>query len=165
MGTLLWWRCTRCRAGELISIGRRSRGLDIAGYAETARSGVLGPNLESFFEGGIPEGCEVEDEDVAYRCPSCCGIVPGRCISVKSRGRGWVRNRIRPGPCPNCGENLLSWKTAQLLGSGDICSHLNSIMETGCPTCGRGIAPVLVNYGGTLTLNMGVNPNESRESR
>ena len=153
MGTLLWWRCTRCRAGELISIGRRSRGLDIAGYAETARSGELGSDLESFFGEGVPGGCEVEDEDVAYRCPACGGIVQGRRISVRSRGRGWVRYRIRPGPCPDCSEDLPSWETARLLGSGDICSHLNSIMETGCPTCGRSIAPVLVNYGGTLTLN------------
>ena len=156
MGTLLWWRCTGCKAGELISIGRRSRGLDIAGYAEAARSGELGPNLKSVFESGIPAGCEIEDKDVAYRCPSCGGIVQGMRISVRSRGRGWVRYRIRPGPCPGCGKDLPGWEAARLLGTGDICSHLNHILATGCPKCGRrGIAPVVVNYGGTLTLNIG----------
>ncbi|MBQ3302512.1 MAG: hypothetical protein IJH04_10300 [Eggerthellaceae bacterium] len=159
MGTLLYWHCGRCKAGELISIGRRSRGLDIADYAEAARSGELGPNLESFFEKGIPKGCEIEDEDVAYRCPSCGGIIPGRRISVRSGGRGWVRYRIRPGPCPRCEEDLPDWEAARLLGTGDLCSHLNSIMRSGCPGCGKGIAPVVVNFGGTLTLNFGPRSN------
>ena len=159
MGTLLWWRCTGCGTRELVSIGRRSRGLDAAGYAEAARSGELGPDLESVFDSGIPEGCEVEDEDVAYRCPACTSIVQGRRISVRSRGRGWVSYRIRPGPCPGCGRDLPGWEAAQLLGTYDVCSHLNSIMRSGCPGCGKGIAPVVVNYGGTLTLNIGPRPN------
>ena len=94
MGTLLYWRCRGCGAGELMCTGRKAGKIDLAPYADAARRGGLSPPLEVLAEDGARDGYAIEEEYVTYLCPECESPILGTVLLIEKervRRRGSMR--------------------------------------------------------------------------
>lgn len=165
MGTLLYWRCRGCGAGELMCTGRKAGKVDLAPYADAARRGGLSSPLEVLSEDGARDGYVIEEEYVTYLCPECGSPILGTVLLIE-KGEGEAsRFYAAPEPCPSCGREPRPWDRRILLDAHSIHARLNRLLRSGCPRCGRtGVKHVLVNYGGKLTLNTGGGSDGSHPS-
>lgn len=156
MGTLLYWRCRGCGAGELMCTGRKAGEVDLAPYADAARRGGLSPPLEVLSEDGARDGYAIEEEYVTYLCPECGSPVLGTVLLIEKGKGGTSKVYADPGSCPTCGRIPHTWDRLRFLDARSINGRLSRLLQRGCPECGKmGVKHVLVNYGGKLTLNIG----------
>lgn len=155
MGTLLYWRCRGCGAGELMCTGQKAGKVDLAPYADAVRRGGLSPPLEALAEDEARDGYEIEEEYVTYLCPECGAPILSTVLVIENGKIGTSRFYAAPGPCPSCGRKPHPWDRHAMLDARGIHTRLNRLLQQGCPECGRmGVKHVLVNFGGELTLNM-----------
>ena len=156
MGTLLYWRCRGCGAGELMCTGRKAGKVDLAPYADAARRGGLSPPLEVLAEDGARDGYAIEEEYVTYLCPECGATILSTVLVIENGKSGASRFYADPGLCPSCGREARPWDRRAMLDSRSISARLSRLLQQGCPECGRmGVGHVLVNFGGKLTLDIG----------
>ena len=154
MGTLLYWRCRGCGAGELMCTGRKAGKIDLAPYADAARRGGLSPPLEVLAEDGARDGYAIEEEYVTYLCPECESPILSTVLVIENGKIGTSRFYAAPGPCPSCGRLPHPSDRRRFHDARSINARLSRLLQRGCPECGRmGVRHVLVNFGGKLTLN------------
>lgn len=144
MGFGITVACTTCDWEVQFLEGTGILSFDNPEIYEAVAAGQFGPLAKRALDVVSPKEVHTLSELTCFSCPSCGEVVPGRKLTAYIDNELPITLYDCERTCPACGENMV--EPYGRLRETDIATHVDRLLEQGCPHCGGALAKYYLQW-------------------
>ena len=144
MGFGITVACKTCDWEVQFLIGTGFLSFDNPEDYQAATAGQFGPLAKRALDGADHEEVHTLSELTCFSCPSCEEVVHGRKLTVYIESELPITLYDCERTCPSCGQTMV-WQHGRLK-EADIATHVDHLLEQGCPHCGGTLAKYYLRW-------------------